>query len=62
MVEKFGDLGNTKIIAKAEPRISELIAIRETLTDPDLIQANAAEQNRLSRVAKTKFLAYVTIK
>ena len=62
MVEQFGDLVKTEIIAKAEPRIRGLIKIRETLTDEKIIQTNADEQNKLSQVAKTKFLAYLTIK
>ena len=37
LIEQFGDLANTEIIAKAEPRVKELITEREGLTDVALI-------------------------
>ena len=62
LIEQFGDLANTEIIAKAEPRVKELIAKREGLTEVTLMQDNLDEQNKYTQIAKTKFLAYFTIK
>ena len=48
LVEQFGDLANTEIIASAEPRVKELLAARDSITDATLLNENIQETNKIA--------------